>query len=158
MGQKTENKSLDQIHESNVRRAIQSQRGVVQKVAEEIGCSRKTMRIWLDNHPYYKTMAQEEREGVKDLLESTAWKLALGVPHPENENEWIVKPNDKLLWNLLKSFAQDRGYYDGPQFGQGNPEQKIVINLTGKFVEGEAGEASQAVEVEHEPVQEVEAE
>lgn len=138
------------LDERDVKKALEKHRGVLVEAAKQLKCSRAVLVNFLESKPWLKKVAEQEREAVKDLLESTAWTLAIGVPDPKVEGKWKVRPDSKLLEKLLTSFVQDRGYYVGPQFGQGNPDQKIVINIGGKFVEED--DPADAIDVEHVPL------
>jgi hypothetical protein len=146
---------IDDLSYMSVKSAIPRNRGVYEKIAKDMGCSRRVIERYMNKNPTLKEEAAAEREGVKDLLESTAWRVALGKEDPEDDTKWIVKPDPKMLQFLLKTFGQDRGYYDGPQFGQGNPNQTINITIGGSLAE-----ADKSLEVEAESVevvQEIEA-
>jgi hypothetical protein len=139
---------LKTMEKNNIKKVLRDERGILIRAADRLGVTRQALKRHLDKYPELQELATSEREGVKDRLEDAAWKVALGIEHPDDPNKWLQKPDPKMLQFLLKTMVQDRGYYDGPQFGQGNPDQRIVINIGGKFVE----EDDPAVEVEHEPL------
>jgi hypothetical protein len=139
---------VDDIPYMTVKDMIPRKRGVLKEIANEVGCSRRVLENFMNKNPTLKEEAAQEREGVKDLLESVGWKLALGKVDPDDPDKWLVKPDPKMVQFLLKTFAQDRGYYEGPQFGQGNPNQTINITIGGSLAE-----ADKSLEVEAESVE-----
>ena len=152
-GTKYLGKRKSELDYSYVRDTLFKQKGLLKQSAEALGCSRDVLNGYLKDNPSLREFADQQKEGVKDLLEETGWDLALGrrAPDWEETGKYTRKPDSRMLQALLKSYVQDRGYYDGPQFGQGNPNQVINISIGGALAK-----ADEEIEVEAEVIPELE--
>lgn len=151
---KSKYKTQDELDWDNVKVSLTRHKGLLVQTANALGTTRQTLTRYLNNHPALKEHADAQKEGVKDRLEETAWDIALGKK--DGIGQWTRKPDAKMVQFLLKTYVQDRGYYDGPQFGQGNSDQTIMINITGKFVEDDKKASDRSPIVEHDPILELE--
>ncbi len=90
--------------------AIPGSRGNITKIADKVGCTRKTVYKAIDSYPTVAEAIQSERDSFKDLMETTI-------------EDQCLSGNTTMLIFYAKTQMRDRGYGQEDTKGLDNTPQ-----------------------------------
>jgi hypothetical protein len=100
-GQKDAKKKRVKLTAENVIEYIKQKRGNVASVARAMGWSRTHINRFIESHPTCQDALEEERETMKDNVESEFYRVCLDKDAPNHVTAMIF---------FLKTQARERGY------------------------------------------------
>ena len=90
--------------------ALREAGGVMTAAARKIGCSRHTVRRYVDEYPKVREVLEEENETNLDEGENTLIDYVRGVTTIEVDGERVTKPvDDRTRLDALKFYLRTKG-------------------------------------------------
>lgn len=90
---------MTKITKKGLEKAVKGTGGILQAIANNIGCSRVGLWMYLEKHPEQRKIVTDELEAMKDLAEGSLFSQV------KDRQQWAVK-------YFLATKAKDRGYVE----------------------------------------------
>jgi len=98
--------------------AIKGSGGIVTTIAERVGCSWSTARLFIDNHPTVLQAYNDENERMLDMSEAALFKSIKGGDTQDAK------------WHLSRK-GKHRGYAERQEFDLNPDGKEILIKKVG---------------------------